>query len=103
MHARTQLAILSHNDGIGRKQAVTKSNKPRTKTQFSKVTQEWVAKKVMEPKKMTFISEIMEEVPKVDPKTDEKNEKIEILPKNIALVSNPGKEIILARQRSRFA
>jgi len=67
MHARTQLAIMSHNSSINRKQAVSKkTNKPRTQEQYSKVTNEWVSKKVMEPKDMVFLKEIIDEIPKVE-------------------------------------
>ena len=103
MHARTQLAIMSHNAGIARKQGVVKkTNEPRTKEQYSKVTGEWVSKKVMEPKDMKFLQEIIDEIPNVET-NKEKNDKLEVVPKNIALVPKPGKDIILTNQRSRFS
>ena len=103
MHARTQLAVMSHNAGINRKQAVVKkTNKPRTKQQYSKVTGQWVAKKVMEPMDMKFLQDIVDDIPKVG-SNNEKNDKLEEVPKNIAAVPNPGKDVILANQRSRFS
>ena len=52
---------------------------------------------------MLFLKEIINEIPKVQSTTKEKNDKLENIPKNIALVPNPGKDIILAKQISRFA
>jgi len=102
MHARTQLAIMSHNSGIDRKQAVSKKKEPLIKMQYSKVTGQWVAKKVMEPKDMKFLQEIIDEIPQVNNRKEENN-RLENIPKNIALAPNPGKEVILARQVSRFS
>ena len=56
----------------------------------------------MEPKDMKFLQEIVDEIPKVG-SNKEKNDKLEEIPKNIATVPNPGKEVILANQKSRFS
>ena len=50
MYARTQMADMDHNSGVGRSQAVTKAGKARFKTVYSKVSASWVAKKIMEDK-----------------------------------------------------
>ena len=50
MYARTQLAVLDHNSNLDRRQAVTKNNEARSNTQFSKATNKWAPKRVMEPK-----------------------------------------------------
>ena len=51
---------------------------------------------------MSFLKEIMDEIPKVG--TDkENNDKLEEIPKNIATVPNLGKSVILDSQRSRFS
>ena len=52
---------------------------------------------------MTFLEEIINEIPQVNSLTNEKNEKLENIPKNIALLPNPGKDAILAKQLSRFS
>ena len=55
----------------------------------------------MEPKDMVFLKEIIDEIPKVED-NKEKNDKLEEVPKNISKVPNPGKEAIIAKQRTRF-
>ena len=102
MYARTQLAVLDHNCGINRKQAVTKSNQLRNKSQYTKTTGQWVPKKIMEPKVKSYISEILEEMTKVTITTPELNEKLECIPKNIAPIENPGTEKLLMEQLTRF-
>lgn len=102
MHARTQLAILDHNSGLNRKQVVTKDNELRFKTQYSKSTGQWVAKKVLEPKSRHYITEIMNEIQTVTKTPPEKNERLEVIPKNIAPSPNPGKKNILSKQFTRF-
>ena len=58
IYARTQLAVLDHNCNIDRKQAVNNRNELQTKTQYSKMSGQWVAKKVME-KSIVDISQIL--------------------------------------------
>ena len=57
MYARTQLAVLDHNCGINRKQAITKSTQLRNKSQYTKTIGQWVPKKIMEPKVKRYIPE----------------------------------------------
>ena len=56
----------------------------------------------MEPKKMLFLRDIVQEIPKVECEENEINDKLETVLKNIALVPNPGKDVIIAKQKSRF-
>ena len=65
MYARTQLAVLDHNENLGRKQAVTKANKKREKLQYSKVTKQWVVKDVKEQKSRQYVQEVLNEIPAV--------------------------------------
>ena len=102
MYARTQLAVLDHNCGINRKQAVTKSNQLRNKSQYTKATGQWMPKKIMEPKVKSYIPEILEEMTKVTITAPELNEKLECIPKNIAPIENPGTEKLLMEQLTRF-
>ena len=51
---------------------------------------------------MKFLQDIVDDIPKVG-SNNEKNDKLEEVPKNIAAVPNPGKDVILANQRSRFS
>ena len=62
MYARTQLAIMDHNSGIGKEQAKTKEGVLRHKTVFSKVSSNWVAKRIMEEKDKTFICDILKAI-----------------------------------------
>ena len=59
MIARSQLAVLDFNSGVGLGQAETSQGKLQYKQQFSRVTQTWVVKKITGKKKQivrgTFI------------------------------------------------
>ena len=101
MYARTQLAVMDHNCGIARQQAKTKAGKLRYNTVFSKVTASWVAKRIMEEKNKTFITEILEKLRSPD-NLKGVTVNLENIPKNIATEPNPGKEKLIAEHRSRF-
>ena len=103
MYARTQLADLDHNSNLDRRQAVTKNNEARSNTQFSKGTNKWAPKRVMEPKSRKYIIKIMDEIPNVTNFPPETNEKLEEIPQNISTTPNPGKQEILSRHISRFS
>ena len=103
MFARTQLAVLDHNCNIDRKQAVNKRNELQTKSQYSKVSGQWVAKKVMEKKYRGYIADIIVEIPKVKTVPLERNEKLETIPRNIGTTPNPGKLEILSSKILRFS
>ena len=102
MYARTQLAVLDHNENLGRKQAVTKSNKKREKFQFSKVTKQWVVKEVKEQKTRHYVDEILSEFPAVINGDIEKNDMLETVPETIATTPKPKKEDVSANRLSRF-
>ena len=46
MTVRTELAVLDHNNNLGREHATTAEGIPRYNTAFPKRTQEWVAKPI---------------------------------------------------------
>ena len=62
MIARSQLAVLDFNAGVGLKQAETKLGEIRFKQKFSKVAQLWVAKKIISKKDKTYLNHLMDEV-----------------------------------------
>ena len=102
MYARTQLAVLDHNENLDRKQAVTKSNEKREKFQYSKVTGQWVVKDVKEKKSRTFVEEVFNEIPAVIHGNVEKNDKLEAIPKTIATTPRPNKAEVSMGTLSRF-
>ena len=101
MYARTQVAIMDHNSGVGRSQAVTKRGKVRFKTVYTKVSAPWVAKKIMEDKDKSYIREILFTIWEVTEKKLSGPE-LEAVPKHIAPVSNPGKEAVIQAHTTRF-
>ena len=72
MIARSQLAVLDHNDGVATSQAVTKQGALRYKQVFSKVTQNWCVKKITKKKSCEYQNELLEttikfkETPEID-------------------------------------
>ena len=103
MVARTQLAVLDHHSGVTREQARTKDGNLRFKVAFTKVTGNWVAKKVMVTKDKNYQRELMDETIKIARK--EKQPKHFLLPEvpaNIATFENPGKDVVISRTTSRF-
>ena len=62
MLAHTQIAVFDHNCSIEREQSTTKAGKLRYKMHYSKVTDQCVFKKIMEPKEKTYIKEIIDEI-----------------------------------------
>ena len=98
MIARTQLAIFNYNCGVSRKQILDEQGEGKINTQYTKVTAHCVARKVMEPKDMKYIKEIIDEV-----KSSEYSEKQATSKTTIAPIPNPGKESIKKSQITRFA
>ena len=103
MMCRSQLAALDFNSGSELDVAETKDGEPRCNVNFSKITTNWSAKPIKEPKTLdTFINLVNRviEVSENDillPIPD-----IPELPKNIAPVEKPSKEEVLSKQISRF-
>ena len=103
MIARSQLAVLDHNDGVATGQAVTKQGTLRYKQVFSKVTQNWCVKKIAKKKSREYQNELLEttikfkETPEIDSMPVLQN-----IPKNIAPVERPNKQEAIETMRSRF-
>ena len=93
MIARTQLAVLDYNCGSNNTQATTKDGKRRYKQIFSKVTQNWVVKKISETKDGEYIHELLSSTLEASPDTTgDKLPRIGSIPPNIAPVEKPDKE-----------
>ena len=102
LYARTQLAVLDHNSGIARKQATKKDGTPRVKTQFTKITDQWVAKNIRERKDKTYVIDILNEIKHPSEASIRENKKMEEIPQNIAPSENPGREELLKQRLSSF-
>lgn len=102
MYARTQLAVLDHNSGIGRNQASKEDGTLRYKTQYSKVTEQWVVKEIRESKDKSYLTEIIEEIKQPSEGDIRENKKLEQIPQNIAPSKNPGKEELIKSKITRF-
>ena len=59
MIARSELAVLDHNAGTECRHAKTRDDEYRHKLSFSKVTQNWVVKKIPEKKDKSYLQELM--------------------------------------------
>ena len=104
MIARSQLAILYFNSGVGLSQAFSNNGKLRFKQQFSKVTQSWVIKKVMEPKQKLYIDHLLQELQNIlEGQEKQKLPKLLNVPKNIAPTEKPDKEQAILNKRTRFS
>ena len=111
MSARIKLAILDHNNNVGRKQAVVSHEKKGSakkgdkKWRFvsSKLSKEWVAKPVMEKKSYSFINKILADVIERKMKGQKTTVKVSEIPnrlkgpKNIAFTERPDVNSILEK------
>ena len=103
MIARSQLAVLDHNDGASVGQAVTAQGSLRFKQSYSKISQNWCVKKIAKKKTRGYINDLlkttvnMKNTPtnRILPKSDE-------VPRNIAVAEKPDKYNEILTMRSRF-
>ena len=103
MIARSELAVLDNNSGADCAQATTASNELRFKQCFSKVTNNWVVKKISETKDKTYIKDLVKEVKYLQQGGRIYSEPdIPIIPKNIAPVEKPDKKEAIKDKRTRF-
>ena len=102
MIARTQLAVLYYNCGSSNTQATTKDGKRRYKQIFSKVTQNWVIKKMSETKDREYIHELLSSTLEAPPDTTvDKLPRIGSSTPNIAPIEKPNEEAI-ENMKTRF-
>ncbi|XP_033127656.1 uncharacterized protein LOC117125294 [Anneissia japonica] len=104
--ARLQLAVLDHNENVGRQQAVTQDGSLRFYQAFSKRQGKWVLKKVNCEKTYKFRARLMEML-----HARREDHTIVLgqqyvsrpdLPQNIARSEKPAKEDTIASFRTRF-
>ena len=106
MLARLQLAVLDHNNNLGRKplriKKGPKKGQEQVKLQFSKRTRTWVTKMIKEKKDHAYLVEIMKTILRM--KSGEiQLEPVNIpeLPKNVAPIPRPSKEEVMAQKYSQ--
>ena len=103
MIAKTQLAMLDYNCGSNNTQIATKDGKRRYKQIFSKVTQNWVVKKISQPKDREYIHELLTYTLEASPDTTgDKLPRIGSIPPNIAPIEKPDKEEAIGNIKTRF-
>ncbi|KAK7157007.1 hypothetical protein R3I94_006918 [Phoxinus phoxinus] len=109
MLARTQLAVLDHNENVNRHQASTKTGTPRFNVVFPKHSKQWVARKLYESTSQNFRVELVRRVlqrrmdSSIVYKDSSSHLEIQPLPKNIAQQLKPSKEDTVSKHLSRFS
>lgn len=103
MIARSQLAVLDFNSGVGLAQAQTRQGDKKYKLQFSKVTQNWVVKKVSSQKEKVYLDHLLAEVNFIQSSNTRYSlPKLDGVPKNIAPSQKPNKKEAIQNIRTRF-
>ena len=103
MIARTQLAVLDYNCGSNNTQATTKDGERRYKHIFSKMTQNWVMKKISKTKDREYIHELLSSTLEASPDTTgDKLPRIGSILPNIAPIEKPDKEEAIENMKTRF-
>ena len=105
MLARTQLAVLDHNNNVNRKQAVvqngSRQGEKRYKVVCSKQCKNWVAKEIKEQKSYHYIKTMMNDI--LLTKQDITDYQPVIQANCIAPIPRPPKEEVIQRLQSRMA
>ena len=103
MLARTQLAILDHNNNCERSQATTADGQLRFNIKFTKQSKSWIAKPIAQHKNNNWAIDLMNSVILVKTKVMlATNPDIPELPKNIATLPQPPKDELITQMTSRF-
>ena len=103
MIARSQLAVLDHNAGVGSAQSETQKVEKRFKLQFSKVTQSWVVKAIKSPKQKDYIEHLLFEVfDTVSENEVYEGPQLKGVPSRIAPDEKPSKEECIKIKKTRF-
>ena len=104
MIARTQLAVLHFNHVIDAGHAKTKEGNLRYKLQFSKLSQNYVVKPIKDVKEKPYLKDLVcESISMATHITQLELPKLPNVPKNIAPINKPDKEVAIANKRSRFS
>lgn len=104
MIARTQLAVLDFNSDSNRNQATRKDGTLRYKQVFSRVTQNWVVKKIVEQKDTKYRDELMALMSNII-STDLETLPLPCIPEipqNIAPLEKPNKDEAIRNMITRF-
>ena len=103
MIARTQLAVLDYNCGSNNTQATTKDGERRYKHIFSKVTQNWVVKKISKTKDREYIHELLSSTLEAShDTTGDRLPRTGSILQNIAPIEKPDKEEAIENMKTRF-
>ena len=103
MIARTQLAVLDYNCGSNNTQATTKAGKGRYTQIFSKVTQNWVVKKISETKDREYIHELLSSTLEAShDTTGDRLPRTGSILQNIAPIEKPDKEEAIENMKTGF-
>ncbi|XP_063063564.1 uncharacterized protein LOC134456062 [Engraulis encrasicolus] len=108
IRARTQLAIMDHNENVGRQQATTKAGELRWSFPYSRQSGDWVSKPIYQKTTQTFRRTLIERA--LEMRDDAsiayteqyKKPRCKRLLQNIAPVARPDKNFLVARRTSRF-
>ena len=104
MNARTQLAVLDHNQNCARKQAVVKQGSSqgalRYNLVFPKVRKTWVVKPIKEVKTYGHVDILMEKILKQKRSKGKKSKRS--MPRNITTKEKPDKKTAIQAHISRF-
>ncbi|XP_038126779.1 uncharacterized protein LOC119773727 [Cyprinodon tularosa] len=109
MKARTQLAVMDHNENVQREQAYTNTGQARFNVVYPKQTKEWVAKKIYVPTTQTFRQNLVVQVVRrrLDPNIKIKDPQSYVstppIPENIAQKPKPAKEEAIQKHTSRYS
>ena len=103
MLARSQLAMMSFNEGSSLEQVTTEKGEKRYEVQFSKITKNWSSKPIKKEKDRSYLHRMVKETVECV-KEKERPEKplVSDFPKNIASIPNPDKTVLVENQSSRF-
>ena len=103
MIARTELAVLHFNSVITLPFAKTKLGKQKYKLQHSRITNNWVIKKIKERGNKAYLQALFKELVWLRVSNEYVPlPKLPIIPKNIAPVEKPDKEECIKNMKTRF-
>eukprot|EP00795_Rhopilema_esculentum_P016153 gene16153-7518_t len=103
MIARSELAVLEHNAGTECRHAKTREDEYRHKLSFSKVTQNWVVKKIPEKKDKPYLRELMTKTLEArEEKKAPKSITPGSVPQYLASKEKPDKAEAVKNKRTRF-
>ena len=103
MIARTELAMLHFNSVITLPFAKTKLGKQKYKLQHSRITNNWVIKKIKERGNKAYLQALFKELVWLYVSNEYVPlPKLPIIPKNIAPVEKPDKEECIKNTKTRF-